>query len=117
MTGSDVLAAPSGELTADGMDGSRWTRPSRAVLVKGTRGRHAGRKTLIVIAAQEEEPGIGRIRWGARYRAIGRAGRNHTSRPSSPMSSDRLFLDSGWSLSERRVGPGSFAPSLSQIWT
>jgi transposase-like protein len=29
---------------------------------EGTRGRHAGRKTLIVIAAQEDGPGIGRIR-------------------------------------------------------
>jgi len=29
---------------------------------EGTRGRHAGRKTLIVIAAQEEGTGIGRIR-------------------------------------------------------
>jgi hypothetical protein len=29
---------------------------------EGTRGRHAGRKTLIVIAAQEDGSGIGRIR-------------------------------------------------------
>jgi transposase-like protein len=29
---------------------------------EGTRGRHAGRKALIVIAAQEDGPGIGRIR-------------------------------------------------------
>ena len=29
---------------------------------QGTRGRHTGRKTLIVIAAQEDGPGIGRIR-------------------------------------------------------
>ena len=29
---------------------------------EGTRGRHTGRKTLIVIAAQEDGPGIGRIR-------------------------------------------------------
>src|SRR6186997_2705860 len=29
---------------------------------EGTRGRHAERKTLIVIAAQEDGPGIGRIR-------------------------------------------------------
>ena len=29
---------------------------------EGARGRHAGRKTLIVIAAQEDGPGIGRIR-------------------------------------------------------
>jgi transposase-like protein len=29
---------------------------------EGIRGRHAGRKTLIVIAAQEDGPGIGRIR-------------------------------------------------------
>jgi len=29
---------------------------------EGTRGRHTGRKALIVIAAQEDGPGIGRIR-------------------------------------------------------
>jgi hypothetical protein len=33
-----------------------------AGLDEGTRGRHAGRKALIVIAAQEDGPGIGRIR-------------------------------------------------------
>jgi hypothetical protein len=36
-------------------------------------------------------PPVGR----PRYRAIGRAGRNHTSCPSSAMSSGRLFLDRG----------------------
>ena len=34
-------------------------------------------------------PPVGR----PRYRAIGRAGRNYTSCPSSAMSSDRLFLE------------------------
>jgi transposase-like protein len=33
-----------------------------AGLDEGTRGRHAGRKALLVIAAQEDGPGIGRIR-------------------------------------------------------
>ena len=36
-------------------------------------------------------PPVGR----PRYRAIGRAGRNYTSCPSSAMSSGRLFLDRG----------------------
>ena len=45
--------------------------------------------SLLLINPVQLPPPVGR----PRYRAIGRAGRNYTSCPSSAMSSDRLILD------------------------
>jgi hypothetical protein len=45
--------------------------------------------SLLLINPVQMPPPVGR----PRYRAIGRAGRNYTSCPSSAMSSDRLILD------------------------
>ena len=47
--------------------------------------------SLLLINPVQLPPPVGR----PRYRAIGRAGRNYTSCPSSAMSSGRLFLDRG----------------------
>jgi hypothetical protein len=51
-----------------------------------------------------------------RCQGIEHAGKNAPS-PSSAMSSGRLFLDRVGRHQSRRVGPGNFAPSLSQIRT
>ena len=58
--------------------------------------------SLLLINPVQLPPPVGR----PRYRAIGRAGRNYTSCPSSAMSSGRLFLDRGGRHQSRRVGPG-----------
>jgi hypothetical protein len=51
---------------------------------EGTRGRHAGRKTLIVIAAQEDGSGIGRIRMLASRTPRRKACFRSYRKPSNP---------------------------------
>jgi hypothetical protein len=71
----------------------RCSKKARALRMRFLRhdGIYRSDVSLLLINPVQLPPPVGR----PCYRAIGRAGRNNTSCPSSAMSSGRLFLDRG----------------------
>ena len=89
----DIARQPSSKVCCHSLFIHNRTKKVRALRMRFLRhdGIYRSDVSLLLINPVQLPPPVGR----PRYRAIGRAGRNYTSCPSSAMSSGRLFLDRG----------------------